>query len=218
MTGIEKITDRILADANAKAKNITESAEREVSEIKARYSAEADRIAREINDGTERTCTEIIGRAKAQAAVTRRDAVLSAQASIIDEAFDRALGEILSFPKEKYGTMLAIMLSKLLRECLEAQKKAGADKTELIEVILNARDRDAHKDTLLEELRRLVVGRITVRDLERVKISKEIADIKGGVILKCGPLEYNLSLELLFRELRPDAEPAVYSALFGLRD
>ncbi|MBR2370801.1 MAG: V-type ATP synthase subunit E [Clostridia bacterium] len=218
MTGIEKITEKIIADATAEAKKIIDGAEREVLEIKAKYSAKADLVSRAIKEETERTCSEIIECAKAQATVTRRDTVLRAEADVIDDAFDRALAEILSFSKEKYGTMLAIMLSKLVRECLESSKRYKDAAEQPIEIILNSRDREIYGQALLEELRRLDTVKISAADFDRITVSKITADIKGGVILKCGNIEYNSSLELLFRELRPELEENVYSILFGERN
>ena len=116
-------------------------------------------MSRAIKEEIERTCSEIIECAKAQATVTRRDTVLRAEADVIDDAFDRALAEILSFSKEKYGTMLAIMLSKLVRECLESAKRYKDAAEQPIEIILNSRDREIYGQALLEELRQQIPNR-----------------------------------------------------------
>lgn len=214
MTGLEKITDKIISDANAEARKIEACAEQRVTELRRKYSQMTDEAVREITQATEQVCADIIERAKSDAALYKRDTILAAQNDAVNSAFERALSEILSFPNEKYLTMLGMMLAKMLPECLEAHKNQHRSENLRIEVLLNSRDREYFSGTLMDELRRQTVGRLAQDVIDRVSISDDTAEISGGLIIRCGEIEYNSSLELLFRELRPELERRVYSILF----
>ena len=51
----------------------------------------------------------------------------------------------------------------------------------------------------------------------RLTLSKEYADIRGGVILSNGSYDKNFSLETEFDSLREEIEPAVAAEIFGER-
>ena len=68
---------------------------------------------------------------------------------------------------------------------------------------------------LIDGLHRSVVGKMKLSDLEKIKLSNDTANINGGLILRCGAVESNCSLSMLFAEARRTTEAKVNEALFG---
>lgn len=218
MTGIDRIISKITGDAEEKAKGISEAADVECERIKKEYQEKADReCATRAAECAER-CSEMISSARSQASYERRLALQRGMTSAVDSAFSQAELEILRFPHEKYLDMLISMLSKAMiahKEHIEALGgKYECDDGESYLVYLNKNDRATYGERLMDGLRRRVVGRVDSKLTEKVKIADEAAKISGGLILNCGKVDYDLSLEALLGELRFEFESSVMDMLF----
>lgn len=58
------------------------------------------------------------------------------------------------------------------------------------------------------------MGRLTSEILDKIKLSDKVADIDGGIILKCDAIEINCSFGVIAAELRAKLENEVLQVLF----
>lgn len=223
MTGLDKMTAKIIADAQAEADRILKDADAECEAINARYLAEAGAECARLGESAERECESLITRARSSAAMAKREAYLMAQSKLVDRAFAMAEKEILSLPADKYLDLLISMLKGAIKRQIESEKENreiyGEDTApEIYEVLLNYHDREHYGKDLIEGLHRNLVGKMKLADLEKVKLSSDTVNINGGLILRCGDVEANCALSMMFAEVRRTTEAKVSAALFAARD
>ncbi|MBQ7384026.1 MAG: V-type ATP synthase subunit E [Clostridia bacterium] len=221
MTGLSKITDKILAEANNDAAKTRAAADAECRRIADEYKRKAEKIRRDIEERTEAEASAIVSRAKSSAAMEQRNAALSAQSALIDKAFENAKKEILYLPDDKYLDFLTSMLVTVLMRQSEDERisrevygEEDAPTAECYEIILNERDLAKHGKALMENLRRRLVGKSNSDVIAKTKLSRETAKIDGGLILKYGNIEINSSISMLFEQSRPAMEARVSHILF----
>lgn len=221
MTGLSKITDKIIAEANKDAEKVLAAADAECRRIADDYKQKAEKIKREIDERAERDATAIVTRARSTAAVEQRDLALSAKSDLINRAFETAKKELSYLPDDKYLDFLTSILSSMLTKQIEDEKISrevyGAEDAPIIkyyEVLLSKRDLDKHGNALPESLRRRLVGKCDNSVLSKVRICPTPVNIDGGLILRCGDVEINGSLSMLFRQARPSMEARVSRILF----
>ncbi len=221
MTGLNKITDKIIAEARADAEQILSAADAECKKIAADYKARAEKIKKEIDERAEREAAAIISRAKSSAAMDGRNIALGAKGDLIDKAFKDAKREIEYLPDEKYLDFLTSMLiSVIIRQAederisREVYGEEEAQRAEVYEILLSERDLAKHGGALLDNLRRRFVGNHCTDIVSKLRVSKTPAKIDGGLILRCGDVEINSSLSMIFEQIRPKLSARVSQILF----
>ena len=220
MTGIEKVTGKILADARADAETILAKADEACAtaqeEYAARLKAEQDKLEEQAN----RECEAIITRAKSSAAMAKRNVVLESRAALMIEAYATSEKELRELPVDEYVDLLLKMLRGALLRQLESERESmalyGEDiAPEKYEVMLNRNDRDMFGARLMETLKRTQVGKISMDVLDRVVLSDRAAKIDGGLVLRCGDVEANCSIRMMMAQVRRATEVKVSRTLFG---
>lgn len=219
MTGVEKITDRIAADAAKEAQAILGAAEVECRRLAEEYAnrgiSERDRIA----DRAEAEGQRMIDRAKSTADMNRRAILLAAKSALIDEVYEKAREEILDTDFGKYRELLTALLVSALLELAKSEETSLAlgdevEPYERIEVLFNAADREKYGTAVVAEVRRRNERRIGAERLSKLCLGEETAPIDGGIILRYGNIETNCSLSVLLAEMRRETEGKVASILF----
>lgn len=223
MTGLERITAKIIAEAESDAAKILEAADDRCAVISKEADEKATAAEKKIAEQTEKKCEDIISRAKSSANMTKRNILLEAESEMIDRAFETARLEILNFSKEKYCEILVTFISGSLTGLIETERvnrEVYGDTEELpeeeqpYEILLNVDDKAAYGNIILEELRRKVVGKIDSSVLKKVKISDETANIDGGIILRYGNIELNCSISKMINGLRATLEGEIAKVIF----
>lgn len=221
MTGLEKITSRIIADAKANAKQLIAEAEKESAATFAEYAAQADELRGRLMAEAEREATEIMSRARSAATMQARNILLAEKSRLVDTAFSGAISRILSMPDREYLELLSKLLSTALLDQLDAEQtnreqygEADLPVIERYEVILNAKDRARCGEELVARVRELL-NKTTPNAAKKLVLSAESADIEGGLILRCGDIEINCSISMLISSIKSSVEAEVYNALFG---
>ena len=125
MTGIEKITAKILADAKERARVILEEAQNECVSAAEEYATRADNAREEIVSRAMAEAEAITARARAAAAMERRDVLLMARAALVEEAFEAAKRQICETDYGKYRELLVAFL-RADRLCSGRAGLAGA--------------------------------------------------------------------------------------------
>ena len=219
MNGLDRITDRILADAREKARGILEAAQNDCRRAAADYAAEGERIREEITEQAMAESEDIIARSKSAVAMTRRDILTRARAEMLDEAFAAACAHICDTDYGKYRELLVALLSSALIDQSKSEQSGleMGDEVALpesYEVIFNAQDAERFGRRIVEDARRLTERRIGADRAARVCLSETTAAIDGGLILRCGDTEVNCSLSALLAEMRRGLEGRVAKILF----
>ncbi|MBE6585369.1 MAG: hypothetical protein E7645_02455 [Ruminococcaceae bacterium] len=220
MIGIEKVTAKILADANAEAEALLAKADETCAAVREAYEAQTKAEQEKLEEQANRECEALITRAKSSAAMAKRNVLLESRASLMNEAYATAEKEIRELPVDEYVDLLVKMLKGTLTRQLKSEQESmdlyGEDISPVrYEVLLNKYDRDTFGARLIETLKRTQVGKISMSVLDRVVLSNETAKIDGGLVLRCGDVEVNCSLGMMFAEVRRTTEVKVSRALFG---
>lgn len=219
MVGLEKITEKIIADAKARADEIIADAEQKCREIDEACELKKQQIEQKIESDAVKEGESIKMRAKSGIAMNRRDSMLALRANLIDLAFVEAQKEILNLDAEQYRGMLSSLLAKVICERVQSESDSvrlyGEDiSPEKYEVLMNKKDRDAHGTAIIDGARRAIVGKIPSEILDKVVLSSKNANIDGGFVIKCGDIELNCSVKTLIEGIRPSLEARVAGVLF----
>ncbi len=221
MNGLERITEKILAEAREEADRILSSAEAECARIREEYTARADEIRTRLSSEAERAGTDMIAQAKATAATQKRNLLLATKSQMIDEVFDLALAQIRQQEGEKYVETLAGLISAALMEQVEAEEisrtlygEEEAMVSETYEILLNARDLDRYGEAVIDAVRKKLATKVGKPTLDKLVLSRKALNVDGGLVLRCGNIEVNCSLSVLFSQLREELEAEVSHALF----
>ena len=223
MTGLEKITGKILAEAQADADQTIADAKVKCDATAAQYRTRADALEEKLREDARREGERIITRARSAAEMDKRNILLSARVDVIDDTFGEAYAALKSLPEEEYLSFLVKLLTDALIARVNERNKSLAlygegeevsEEPDRYEVILNAADREKYGDRLLQGVRRAVVGRVDTAVLEKLSLSDRTARIDGGMILKYGDVETNCSLDMVFADARERMEAEVSRMLF----
>lgn len=219
MTGLSKITDKIMAEAQADARAILAEADREVQQITLRYQQEAAAIRERLNSAAEREAAGMVSRAKSGAAMTERNTMLDARSALIDRAFERARTEIRNLPEDKYLDLLVSFLLSILKRMREEEKvnrelygEEDAPAAAYYEVLLCESDLEKYRGTFMDAVRRRLIGNAELG--EKLRLGTTPVEIDGGFILRCGDIEINASLSMLIAGVRATHEVRVSHILF----
>jgi V/A-type H+-transporting ATPase subunit E len=225
MNGLDKITERILAEAQAEADKILSEAQAECDRISADYAARAEQIRSTLTEEAMRDAREYIMRAKSTAATNKRNLLLQTRGALLDEVFASTLEQIHGMEAEKYAEILVGLLCAAFTEQLEAERLAlrlsSEDESvepESYEVVMNLRDRDRIGVSVLAAAKKRLSAKADPAKLNKLVLSSKTAGIDGGLILRCGDVETNCSLSLIFAELREKLEAEVGRALFEVKN
>ena len=220
MTGLEKVTGKIIADAEADAREILEKAQAECDAIKAKFAAETEAEIEKLTDECDRECQSLIIRARSSAAMAKRNAILEARAKLLDDAYAAAEKQIKSMNGDQYLDLLLKMLRSSLKSQLEEEAESlrlyGEDiSPAAYEVVLNSRDRETYGEKLLAAYRAGYGSKLSPVVLAKLRLASDTAPIDGGIILRCGAVETNCSLAMLLAANRRETEAKVSRILFG---
>ncbi|MBR6230618.1 MAG: hypothetical protein IKR00_01635 [Lachnospiraceae bacterium] len=199
MKGVEKITERILAEANEAANAAKSEAE-----------AKAKEILEEFEGKAKQTYEQMVanGRVEAAAAAERkvRTAKLQAKKDIlgtkqefINKAYTIAQESILAMPEDEYVDLLA-------RKACEASI-SGEEA-----VILNEDDKSVLGQKVVDAANALLASAGKKASLT---LSDETAKMIGGLFLKQNDVSVNCSIDSIIGTFREDLDVKVAKVLFG---
>lgn len=221
MTGLSRITDKILEEARRDAAEKLAEADAECKKISAEYAEKAKNITVSANAAAKSEATEIAMRTRATEKTLQKNIMLELQSEMIDRAFDVARKEICELEGEARLDLLTGLLCATLWSEYEAEQQRsqlygddGETEKPIYEILLEKRDRDKLGSALMTSFKRRIVGK-DMGDLpERVRLSDDVASIDGGLVLRVGSVEINNSVDAVFSYLRPRLESKVARILF----
>ncbi len=198
MTGIEKITGRIEADARAEAAAITAEANARCAEIRAEYEKKAQDTYWERVRAGVKECEDRVERMGRMAEMEAKKSTLSLKQDMVNEAFARAIDQVCDMPQDEYVAAMAKLVAKAAVSGSEA-------------VVFNARDKARCGGEIVAAANALLAqgGRQAA-----LTVSGETREIRAGFVLQQGDVEVNCAVEVLAELSRSDLASQVAAAMF----
>lgn len=193
MTGIEKITGRIAADAQAEIDAVLGEARSKAEAIRAEYDAQAEREYQSLTERGVRAAEERESHLASSAQMEARKLILSAKQEMLDKAFQQARRKLCSLDDEQMTALLARLAIR-------------ASSTGEEELILNGGVR--------RRLGTAVVKKANADGGLRLRLSEEEGAFEGGVVLRNGAVEVNGTFDTLVRLARGELIGEVAKVLF----
>lgn len=190
---IEKITSKIISDAEAEAAKITEASKAECEKVIEEAKAKAAELIRDAEENGLADKEKLIARRKSVADIDGRKLVLHEKQKYIAECFDKTAEKLVSMEKKEYiGFLISIV------------KNTGETEGELI---LNEKDSSEIGTDFIAEANKAIEG-------GAFTLSKETRNIKGGFILKNGSIYMNGTVESLIEDAKDKLIGEVAGQLF----
>lgn len=194
MNGIDKITQRINAEAQAEMDQILSEARAQAEEITARYQAQANAERAALEEKNQKASVEREERLVSMAQMEARKATLATKQEMVEKVYQKALEKLCSMPQDLYTDVLAALLIKA------APNGKG-------EVIFSPTDQGkVGKAAVAKANELLKKGALT--------LSKESRDIQGGFILRNKNVEVNCTFDTLVRLQKAETAGTVVKKLF----
>ena len=199
MNGIDRISKRLVADAEAKiAQQNAETAEK-CEAILAEFRQQAqEAYETRMQEGNAERETRI-QRVGSTAEMEAKKAVLAFKQEMVGQAFSDAVKKIVSMPKDEYVQFLAGLAAK-----------AASYGTE--ELIFNPKDAAAVGKETVKAANALLKQRGIPGGL---CLSDETREIPGGVIVRQGDIETNCAADTLVQMSRTELASQVAEILFA---
>lgn len=196
MTGLEKITSEIKADADKSVAAIIDKANAEASDILAGAEKEAAEAVAKINHDVSVRLSASKSTAESAAALRKRRLILEEKQKLIGEVIEEAKNLIYALPDNVY-------FEKILK--LAEKNVNPAEGT----IIFNAKDFSrlpADFETKLNAVAVAKGGKLTV--------SKETRPIDGGFVLLYEGIDQNCSITSLFETHIESVQDKIQKLLF----
>lgn len=227
MQGIENITSRIQADAQAEIDKILADARSQAADIAARYEAQAQKEAEDIVARGEKNAAEREERLASVAQMEAKKLTLATKQEMLDKAFDLALDRLVSLPDEEYIDLLANLAVRAATTGREQLIFSQKDRTRVgKQVVATANEKlakavapelpgsltDSKAGAILDKV---VTGASAIlAGTGMLTLSEQTRPMRGGFILSDGDVEVNCAFETLVRLQRGEISGEVAKALF----
>jgi len=199
MSALERMQERILEDAKAKADDILRAASAGAEEILREARAEAARRRdEELARGRERA-EENHRRILTLAQLDARKQVLATKAGLIEEVFTEAARRLASLEPAAYKAYLKRMM-------------LGATVSGDEEVIMSPRDRDTVGSEVVAEVNAALAEQGRKGQL---RLSDNARELIGGFVLKSGNVDVNCTFDAILAREREAMLVDVARVLFG---
>jgi len=199
MNGIDKISARILSDAQAEAGAIRAQAEEKAAAITAEYDKKVSAAREKTALEAENEAQKQLERAQGAVRMATRRQVLEQKQALVDETFRAAEQTLCSLPENEYTALCAHLASDASVTGTEQLIFSEADRARVGEAACK----------LANELLQKAGKQASLT------LSDETRPLRGGVVLKDGLIETNCSLGVLVDGLRPELSGKVAACLFG---
>lgn len=227
MEGIEKITAKIVQDAQAEITRMNQETDEKVRSIAEAAKAQADKETAETLARGQRAAQERLERLKSAAKMEQRKLELAARQEMLAQAFELALEKLCSLPEEEYVQLLTRLVLEASTTGKEQLVFSPQDRARVGKQVVVAANEamvknvapelpDAITDTKVGAFLGKVVNSTTamVTGTGMLTLSEETRPMKGGFVLVDGDVEVNCAFETLVRLQREKLEKEVDQVLF----
>lgn len=197
MTGLDKMKNQILDEANNSANEKLEEAKAKAASIMEEANAEAASIGERISQKSEADIANYEDRVKSSCDLQKRKALLQAKQEVITEVLDKAYGTLKCLDDVGYFDMLKKMLEKFARPQEGEIYFSSADLKKMPEGFKSD----------IESIVKAKGGKLT--------LSQEGKNIEGGFVLAYGGIEENCTFKAIFDSKRDELSDKVHELLFS---
>ena len=194
MSGIDRITDKILEQAKLQANNRVNYAKDTVAKAEAsldkRFVRSMEAEKKKADDEGNEAAKRVIANVKLEG----RKKKLSARQDAVNSVFSKAVEMMAALPEKEYIAFMAGLAESVL---------ADGDN----QLIMNAKDQKAIGEKLLEAIEKKTSGM-------KVSVSEETITSAGGLVVRNGDIQTNLTLESIIRLEREKLEAEVVGLIF----
>lgn len=221
MQNLDKITDKIMAEANDRAQQILLAADSEAERITDDARESAILILEKAKKRADREALASAERAYSSADMKQREIMLATKVGLINKVFKEAHKRLLELPEEEYCTFAAHLLADAATERIEAAKhlrKTYGDSEDCcvdFEVIFRAEDKETRAPVIIKTAKALMRKKSATLGRTPFAQSDECASIDGGLILRYGDIETNCSIDAVIADARERLEGRVAEILFA---
>lgn len=191
---IEDILKRIEAEAEAEAGRILAEAEGEAARIREEYGKRAERLGAALEEEARKRAGEERRRLVVSEQLELRKGTLGRKRELLDELYRAAWERIRELPEERY---LALMKSLVLERAVTGRE----------EIVVPSGQRGLFTEGFVEELN-------AARPGAGFTLAGEPGSFDRGVILREGRRVVDLTLPVLFEQVRDRMEPGIAAILF----
>ncbi len=197
MNGIEKITERIAAEANAECMGVAAEAEKRAAAVRAEYEEKARSAYDDALLKGKAEADEAAQRVDRNVRLEARKDVLALKQEIVDTAFRLARQKVLDLPRDRYAAFLARL----------AAEAAQGDE----EVVLSPEDAASVGPAVVAAANQALAERGARGGLTLCAQTRPIA---GGLVLRKGDIEVNCTVDTLLELSRGELAAQVAGILF----
>lgn len=181
---LEDILKKIEEEANKEIENIVTVWDKKIKDEKETIDKKIKKMYEEEIQKIEKEIEQKERKRILDAKLEQRNTILKKKIEIINDIFSKVFDRVLKYDERKYFNIILDLIKK-------------GSETGKEEIILNKKDKEKYGKKILESLK------------GQYKISEDTRNIKGGVILKDGNIETNLSLDFIFKDKREKLEQEV---------
>lgn len=192
MNGIEKITQRINADAQAEIDAILADARAQAEEITSRAQAQAAAESAELNARNEKAAAELEERLIGTAQMEVRKITLAAKQELVEQAYMLALEKLCAMPDDKYAATVADLL---------------------VQAAPDGKGSVIFAPGVKERIGEMAVALANKKLRGSLTLAEETRPMKGGFILSKGSVEVNCTFETLVRLQKAETAGEVLKCL-----
>jgi Archaeal/vacuolar-type H+-ATPase subunit E len=223
MVNLEKLTGRIISDAEEYARGILDSAKSDIAELEDAARAKIEYIHAESDSRAEKESKAMLDRAAAASESASRAIILSAKTKLLDSAFEAALSRLkqlaVSAPAD-YKNLLVRLLVSVISSAAESEtahdEYYGSGELvshELYTAAFCVRDLEGGSGSVASQVIAEASKKLSGTG-KKLRAADNAADIDGGFILRSGDVEYNCSFSALMAGYRSEHEGEIYRMLF----
>ena len=196
---IEDILRRIDTETEAAIVEKLDEARGGAEKVSEGYAARAKRLEDDLRRVAEKRALEEERRLIVNEQLEIRKAILTRKRAILDALYESARQRIGELKDDRYRKTIASLII--------ARAVSGTE-----EIVVPAKQRDLFAGAFLDDLNGSYPGG------GRFTLASEVGDFDWGVVVREGKRTIDLTLEILFEQLRERIEPAIAAALFPARE
>lgn len=199
MDGLQKITQRILDDAQIESQKLISEGETKASAIRADQREEATALKLKLEKVAKAEAEDHKKRLIAAAELEMRKDMLSAKRSMLDKAFANSVEALKNLPLAEYSEAIKSMLLSL--------NFSGE-----AEIVFSTNDKGKFDGDFAEEMN--TVLKAIGKDM-KIKLSEKNGEFDGGFMLLGNGFEINNTLLTRTNLVRDELEPIIAKILFS---
>ncbi len=193
----DAITSKILEDARQSASQTLKEADERAQKLREDSDRKAEQDRTAAMEQARRDCAELRDRMLRMAELDQRKELLAMKRTVIDMAFDQALEAMRNMPAEKARAFMEKTLLSL------AEGDEG--------VIVSRGDEAVFDESFVARVNEALKKAGKSANLT---LTGEVRDAGGGILLRRGGMEVNLTYPSVLSERRPELESEVVGILF----